>query len=74
MAAAAGFVWPVGPLGRADGAVIAGGLASVALVGGLLPNLLFDPADAGCNACPPNLLEVYPADAAASVLSRMATG
>jgi hypothetical protein len=34
----------------------------------------FDPADAGCNTCPPNILEVYPADAAAVSLSRMATG
>jgi len=74
LAAAAGVVWPVGPLGRADRAMIAGGMVSVALVGGLLPTLLFDPTDAGCNACPPNILEVYPADAAAASLSRVATG
>lgn len=74
LAVVAGIVWPVAPLGRTSKWLIAGALVSVALVGGVLPTLLFNPANAGCNACPPNILEVYPASAAAASLSRLATG
>lgn len=73
LAAAAGVVWPTAPLGRAGRAVIVAVLAC-ASVSGLLPTLLFDPVAAGCNACPPNLFEVYPADAASTALSRLAAG
>jgi len=59
LGAVAGVVWPVGPPRVASRVIVALAVASVGVVGGLLPALVFDPQAAGCNACQSNLLEIY---------------
>lgn len=70
LAATAAVSWPLTRPRRGETAAVAIVLAGVALVGEVLPAVLFDPAQAGCFDCPTNLVEVHAAGGVAESLQR----